>query len=62
LLSAVENGGTSFSVRDEETGELREAYADELTDAQLKFFYHARQERERMKKREAEKRQPNVSY
>jgi hypothetical protein len=62
LLSAVENGGTSFSTRDEETGELREAYADELTDAQLKFFYYARQERERMKKRAAEKRSPNNNF
>jgi hypothetical protein len=35
---------------------MREAYADELTDAQLKFFYHARQERERMKKRAADRR------
>jgi len=59
LLSAVENGGTNFSVVDEETGKKRQAYADELTDAQLKFLYHARQERERMKKRKAEQEQPS---
>jgi hypothetical protein len=49
-------------VRDPDTGEIREAYADELTDAQLKFFYYARQERERMKKRKAKRQSPNKSF
>jgi hypothetical protein len=62
LLSAVENGGTSFSVRDEQTGEIREAYADELTDGQLKFFYYARQERERMKQQKAKRESPNHNF
>jgi len=61
LLSAIETGSTSFSVRDEDTGELREAYADELTDAQLKFIFLAQQERERQKKRQAKKKSPNTS-
>jgi hypothetical protein len=41
---------------------LREAYADDLTDAQLKFIFHARQERERMKKKNAESNTPNKSF
>lgn len=32
----------------------RSAYLDELTDAQLKFIWTAKQEREKMKKRNAE--------
>jgi len=41
---------------------LREAYADDLTDAQLKFIFHARQERERMKQRKAERESPNTNF
>jgi len=38
-------------VHDNTTDELRRAYADDLTDAQLKFIFYAQQERERMKQR-----------
>jgi len=38
-----------------EDGERREAYLDDLTDAQIKFIFHAQNERERMKQRKAEK-------
>jgi len=37
-----------------EDGGRRQAYVDDLTDAQLKFIFHAQQERERMKQRKAE--------
>lgn len=32
----------------------REAYVDELTDAQLKFLFYSQQEREKLKKEKAE--------
>jgi len=55
----LDTGNVSFSVRGED-GQLREAYADELTDAQLKFIFMAVQERERKKQRAAE-RQRNTN-
>lgn len=39
---------------------MREAYAHELTDAQLKFIWLAKQERERMKKEQAERNKPSM--
>lgn len=39
---------------------MRQVYAHELTDGQLKFIWLAKQERERMKKKEAEKKTPSV--
>jgi hypothetical protein len=61
LLSAVESGAAPFSVEDE-NGNKRQAYADELTDAQLKFLFHADQEREKMKKEKAERETPNTNF
>lgn len=39
---------------------MREAFAHELTDAQLKFIWLAKQERERMKQEQAEKNSPSM--
>jgi hypothetical protein len=39
----------------------RQAFADDLTDGQIKFLFYAQQERERMKKENAEKNTPNTS-
>jgi hypothetical protein len=42
-------------VYDEKTGEKRQAYADELTEAQLNFIFTGKQEREKMKQEKAER-------
>jgi len=36
-------------VVDSTTGNIRQAYVDDLTETQLKFIFYAQQERERMK-------------
>jgi len=59
LLAAVENGAAPFSVEDKKTGELRRAYADDLTDGQIKFIFHARQEIERMKSKQIKRKTRN---
>lgn len=40
---------------DEKTGEKRQAFADELTEAQLNFVFSAKQEREKIKQEKAER-------
>lgn len=44
-----------FSVYDEETGQKRQAYADDLTEGQLSFVFLAKQEREKIKQEVAER-------
>jgi hypothetical protein len=55
LWQAVSSGAAPFSVYDEKTGEKRQAYADELTEAQLNFIFTGKQEREKMKQEKAER-------
>lgn len=55
MWQSVSSGAAQFSVYDEQTGEKREAFADELTEAQLNFIFMAKQEREKMKQEKAER-------
>jgi hypothetical protein len=55
LWQATSSGAAPFSVTDEQTGEKRQAYADDLTEGQLYFIFGAKQERERIKQEKAER-------
>lgn len=57
MWESVSSGAAPFAVEDEKTGEKRQAYADDLTEGQLYFLFHAKQEREKMKQEEAERQQ-----
>jgi hypothetical protein len=55
LWQAVSSGAAPFSVEDDQTGGKRQAYADDLTEGQLYFIFHAKQEREKIKQEKAER-------